>query len=125
MARGGARPGAGRPRKQEKYAAPIAAAEDRIADHLPRLIDNLLHLAHGWEQVEERYEVARDRDPQELVLVARIVRRAAPDRKANEYLIDRLMGRPTAKVEADLEASDDGVLSRFLEAVARIYGSDG
>lgn len=110
---GGARPGAGRPRKAVKYAAPIAAAEDRLADRLPRLIDDLLKLAHGgWWEEEEELQPARlveigqgevrtlaypEKDPDALVVVRRRRRRMAPDRQALIYAIDRLMGRPTTE----------------------------
>lgn len=109
---------AGRTRKAERYAAPITAAEDQIADQLPKLLANMLRLANGdyWEEEEERVPsglvttgsgefespVFPDKDPAELVVVRRKRRKAAPDRKANEYLIDRILGRPTQAVEAAL-----------------------
>lgn len=112
---GGKRDGAGRPRKAERYAAPIAAAEDRIADQLPRLIDNMLKLANGgYCEDEVEYQPAGlvttgsgefeskvfpDKPDDELIIVKRRRRRAAPDRKANEYLIDRILGRPTQRTE--------------------------
>jgi hypothetical protein len=73
MAGGGARPGAGRKPKiqREGYAEAIRAAEDGIRDRLPILIDGLVRLATG--------------DP--------------PDRQAAEYLVNRVMGRPTERVE--------------------------
>lgn len=50
---------AGRPKKAEKYAAPIAAAEERIADRLPEVLDNLFVLADGgYERVKEKWEPA-------------------------------------------------------------------
>jgi len=70
---GGARPGAGRKPRSEKFARPIAAAEKRIADHLPKLIDNMI------EQAD------------------------AGDYKANEYLINRIMGKPTERHEHDID----------------------
>ena len=39
------------------------------------------------------------RGPEELVLVERKVITAGPDFKANEYLADRILGKPTAAVE--------------------------
>lgn len=122
---GGRRAGAGRPRKAEQYAPEIAAAERRIADKLPGLVDDLLKLAHGgfWEEEEERQPSAivtvgsgefempafPDKRPDELVLVKRKRRRVAPDRAALTYLIDRILGKPTTHVEAEVEA--DGALT--------------
>lgn len=116
---GGARPGAGRKAKAEKYAAQIAAAEDQIADRLPRLIGNLLKLADGgFEVVENHYAPAGtvtvgsgeyltlvypDKLADELVLIKRVKSRAAPDRAANIDLINRILGKPTTQVEVSGE----------------------
>lgn len=57
--RGGARPGAGRPRKADKFAGPIAAAEARIAGRLDEIVENLLRLADGgYDRVVEKFEPA-------------------------------------------------------------------
>lgn len=112
---GGARPGAGRPKKSEKYGGQIAAAEDRIADQLPQLADLMLKLAKGgyWE-VEEEWQPSAivtvgsgefeqpafpDKDPTELVLVKRKRSKAAPDRSAITDALNRILGRPTQRVE--------------------------
>lgn len=122
---GGRRAGAGRPRKADQYAPEIAQAERRIADRLPRVLDDLFKVGHGdfWE-VEEEFQAAGtlttgsgefetpifpDKAPGELVLVKRKRRRAAPDRAALTYLVDRILGKPTAHVEAEVEA--DGALT--------------
>ncbi len=77
----------GRPRKAERYAGAVAAAEDRIADRLPRLIDNMIALADGiWVEKEDEQGV-------------RVIYRTPPDRAANEYLINRIMGKPTERTE--------------------------
>lgn len=56
---GGARPGAGRPPKAETYESEIGAANKKIADHLPMLVDNLLKLAAGgFEVIEDKYQPA-------------------------------------------------------------------
>jgi hypothetical protein len=121
MPSGGFRPGAGRKPRAVKYARPIAAAEKQIADRLgkrdglPGLIDNLLQLADGgYEQVTQHYEAAGsitigqgeaqqlvypDKKPDELVLVKTVRTLAAPDLKANTYLVDRILGKPTAELE--------------------------
>lgn len=87
MALGGARPGAGRPRKSDKYAGHIVAAENAIADRLPQYIDNLSRLADGIYREEE--------DEQGV----KYVYSTPPDRAANEYLINRIMGRPIDRKE--------------------------
>lgn len=107
--------GPGRPRNADKNRGAVAKAEARIRDKLPLLIDNMLHLAMGgYERVEEQYAPAGslwigqgkdatlmypDKDPDELVMVKRTVSVADKDRKANEYLIDRIMGKPVQQQE--------------------------
>lgn len=84
---GGARPGAGRKPKAEQFKRPIAQAEKRIADRLPLLINNLFLLADGVLVQEE------------LIPGQPIVYKRPPDRQANEYLINRIMGKPTDRKE--------------------------
>ena len=81
---GGARPGAGRKRKSEKYASQIEAAERIIANDLPRFIQNMILIAD------------------------------AGDRAANEYLINRVMGKPTERHEHDI----DNEIAEYLAALA-------
>lgn len=123
MPSGGARPGAGRPRKTEKYEQPVNAAEQKIVDKLPKLVDNLLKLANGgYQQVTVQFEPAGlvmvgsgenetlafpHLPPEQMVEVKRTVTRAAPDRAANQYLIDRIAGKPTAAVEIEQEHSGE------------------
>lgn len=116
---GGARAGAGRKRKLEKYQSAIEKAELSIADKLPQLKENLEYLANGgYQRVEEEYQPAGmlmrtttdkegnpyqvpmfpDKKPDELVLVKRKVTVADKDRAANIYLMDRVMGKPIQKV---------------------------
>ena len=131
---------AGRPRKADRYAAPVAQAEDRIADRLPKLVATMLRLAEGGYTIEEEeYQPAGlveigqgegrmlaypDKPADELVLVKRRRRKAAPDRKAAEYLIDRILGRPTQQVEAEVQTSTGGELREaFLAAVDQVYGA--
>lgn len=134
---GGKRAGAGRPRKAERYAPAIAAAEDAIADQLPKLLKNMVKLANGgFYEDEIEYQPAGlvttgagefercvypDKPVDELVVVKKRRRRAAPDRKANEYLIDRILGRPTQAVE--LSGEDGGPIAIRLsddERAARV-----
>jgi hypothetical protein len=84
---GGARPGAGRKRKSDKFKGQIAKAETQIADRLLDYIDNMEQLARGiWMDEEDKDGTRR------LYL-------RAPDRQANEYLINRIMGKPTERKE--------------------------
>lgn len=84
---GGARPGAGRKPKDEKFKQPIAKAEKKIADRLPWLIDQMLELATGV--IVQEFD--REGEP-------RIYQRP-PDYKAIAYLTDRIMGKPTERKE--------------------------
>jgi hypothetical protein len=119
---GGARPGAGRKRKIDKNARAVSRSEKQIRDKLPALIDNLMYLANGgYEQVEEKWayavEIVEDKGEKgskpaldvgrtpELILTERKVSYAAPDRAANIYLINRILGSPTQRQE---HAGKDG-----------------
>jgi hypothetical protein len=97
--------GRGRPRKADRFARPIAAAEKRIADWLPELIDLKMTLARGV-LVEDINPITGERD----------VYQKPPDGKAIEYLIDRIMGKPAQRQEhsgtigsyvVDLSETDD------------------
>ena len=79
--------GPGRPRKADKHAGAVERAEKQIADRLPQLVENMLALADGvW--VEEVTAAG-----------GRRVYKTPPDRQANEYLINRIMGKPTERKE--------------------------
>jgi hypothetical protein len=134
MPRGGARPGAGRKPKAQKFAAPIARAEKQISDKLPGIVANLLRLADGgYDIVEETWEPAGTvmvsgmeiYEPQEgpprsmkvsrqafpdlpadqLVLIRRVVSTTDMDRAANIYLVDRILGKPKERHEVDATGS--------------------
>ena len=79
----------GRPAKAEKYAGAISKAEGRIAKNLARYIENMEALADGIYVEEE------DKDGNRRIYLR------APDRQANEYLINRVMGKPTERQEVD------------------------
>lgn len=146
---GGRRPGAGRKRNSEKYAAQIAAFTDQVAADLGDRYRALQLLADGgFEQVTETWEPAGlitinkvietkegairvtelafpELEPTELVCIRRVRSIAAPDFKANAYLVDRILGKPTAHVEAEHEHSvGDDLVAAFGAAVAKIYGSE-
>jgi hypothetical protein len=118
---GGARPRAGRKRKATKYESAIQTAETKIIDKLPDIIENLLTLADGGQQIiteewqpaglvtltkhdedkDKFYQVQAfpDLDPLETVLVKRTVVTAGRDRAANQYLVDRVMGKATQRLQ--------------------------
>lgn len=105
---GGARPGAGRKPKDEKFKLPIAKAEKRIADRLPLLIDRALELADGVtvQEVDKDGGVAVYTKP--------------PDLKAIIYLVDRIMGKPTERQEV---SGPDGspIEAVFRNALNTVY----
>jgi hypothetical protein len=80
--------------------SPIRVAEKRIADRLPWLVDKLMELAEG---IHEEKTIGDS---------AVIVYKRAPDRQAAEYLIDRIMGKPTQPVD----------ISHQVEEIAAEYG---
>lgn len=87
MPKGGARPGAGRKPKAVVYVQPIREAEKLIKDRLPWLVDRLFELAEGV-RVES---TGISGEP--------IVYQRPPDRASCEYLMDRIMGKPTQPVD--------------------------
>lgn len=87
---GGARPGAGRKRKAEKFETQIQKAEGMIADRLPWLVDKAMELAEGV--VVEKPG-----------LTGPVVYQLPPDMGAIKYLVDRIMGKPTERREMTLE----------------------
>lgn len=99
---------AGRPAKADKFAGQIAKAEGRIAKNLVRYIENMEALADGIF-TEERTEEG-----------ARIVYQRPPDRQANQYLIDRIMGKPTERKEL---TGEDGtpLFPDFERALNKAY----
>jgi hypothetical protein len=84
---GGTRPGAGRKPNRVKFQTEIARADRRIAKNLVRYIENLEQLADGVTVQET------DKDGRAIVYTR------PPDRVANEYLINRIMGKPIEKKE--------------------------
>lgn len=87
VAHGGTRPGSGRKAKVTTYRGPVAEAEHKIKDRLPWIVDRLFELAEGV-QVEQQTPTG-----------APVVYQRRPDRAACEYLMDRIMGKPTQPVE--------------------------
>lgn len=83
----------GRPRREDIYCGQIRAAENKIADRLHELVDNLLVLAAGYWFEEVTPNGKRN------------VYRKDPDRASNEYLLNRIMGKPGESIT--LSSDDD------------------
>lgn len=112
---GGAREGAGRKPHAERYAQEIETFADLAASDIEKNYSNLRRLADGGGEVaEEEWEAAgtvtigKGKDakpafpnlpPEQLVLVRRKVTHLPPERQANEYLTNRVMGKPTEHQE--------------------------
>lgn len=88
---GGARPGAGRKKKSDKFAGQIKKAENMIADRLPWLIEKAFELAEGVT-VQKSTPVG-----------GLVIYQEAPDLGAIKYLADRIMGKPTERRELTLD----------------------
>jgi hypothetical protein len=101
---GGVRPGAGRKPKAEKYSRDIVAAEKKIRDKLPDIVEAQIGLALGV--------VVKEFNPitQEDFFYTTI-----PDRAAGQYLINRIMGAPTQKVDSKVE-----ILDPYSEEIKRL-----
>jgi len=109
---GGARPGAGRPKKTVKFERPINRAEKQVCDHLPVLVDTMLAQAKGVLLIDDDEQIRAlcdtikrhlgDNDDARA-LCERIgeIYTVRPDTKAGQYLIDRIMGKPTERKEID------------------------
>lgn len=108
MPRGGTRPGSGRKPKLIKFAGPVADAEQRIADKLPTLVDTYLKLALG--------QIVVQREDNDGVTDLYAV---APEPKALTYLIDRIMGKPTERIEADVDVNDGVTIIAELDDETR------
>lgn len=111
---GGARPGAGRKPHRLKYRFEIETFTAKAAKDIASCYENLKRLADGVPHVvEETYETvfsARAKlkgepsaldamNPLDMILVERKVTTPAPDRLANEYIINRVLGRCASQSE--------------------------
>ncbi len=109
---GGARPGAGRKRRAEKFETQIQRAEKKIADKLPMLIDKAIELSEGV--LSEEFN---------LLTMKASVYQKPPDLAAIKYLVDRIMGKPTERKE--LSGPDGGPIeAKFTDALNTIYPAD-
>lgn len=111
---GGKRAGAGRKPTRERFASKVGAAEKRIADRLPELIDHLFELSEGVT-VQETDAQGREK-----------VYTRPPDFRAASYLIDRILGKPVQAVDAELTGEGGGPISLhvtgFEQALTKAYG---
>jgi hypothetical protein len=108
---GGARPGAGRKRKAEKFETPIQKAEGMIVDKLPWLVDKAMQLADGVTV-------------QKPTLVGgTVIYKEPPDLGAIKYLIDRVMGKPTERKEISGPDGGDLIIRTVSTALDKAYGS--
>lgn len=109
MPRGGARPGAGPKPSRHKYATAINKAEKRIADRLPELVDLLFKLSKGVSVFDSKalkalFEAIQQYEPERVERIIENLKETyttVPDRAAIEYLANRIMGKPTEKIEAE------------------------
>jgi hypothetical protein len=81
----------------------VREAEKKIRDRLPQIIDNLLILADGVTVEETTLEGETT------------VYKKPPCRQTNEYLVNRILGKPTEKVESE---NSGGMTVRV------VYGTD-
>jgi hypothetical protein len=98
--RGGRRPGAGRKPKGLRLAqhlTPIQAAEGRICDKLPWLVDKLFELADGVYAEKQ------------LANGVSLVYQQVPDRRSITYLIDRVLGKAVERQESGAPGAFTGL----------------
>lgn len=86
--KGGPRTGAGRKPKADKYARDINAAEKKIRDKLPDIVDAQIALALGV--------VVKEMNP---ITLEDQYYTTLPDKAAGQYLMNRIMGSPIQKQE--------------------------
>lgn len=141
--RGGRRAGAGRKPNPITLVRPEvsalvndvlhddAALNALLASLAPRCIANLMKLANGgFERVEEKWQAVQKGPsnlagdtPTEFELVEKKVSYAEPDRRANEYLLDRVLGRPKQAVEHSGPEGGAIPVAIFDAALKKVYGS--
>jgi hypothetical protein len=121
---GGKRPGAGRKATRVRFPAQAEAVETAIAEQLAAVVAAEIKVAlGGYERVTTTYAPAGtittgsgeflslvfpDKPADELVPIKETRSIAEPNIAALEYLIDRIIGRPTQAIEVD--ADPDGTL---------------
>ena len=141
---GGARPGAGRKPRVEKFPEVFDALDRRLAEGTPDRLDSLEYLAAGGfpeEDIEEIWEPAGliysgsgetrslafpDLPAGQMVCIQRKIKRhvVAPDRQANIYLVDRFAGKPVQSTELS-GPNGAPIPLDVMDALTRVYGADG
>ena len=135
---GGARPGAGRKPKADKFKRQITRADKTIVGDLDVRVRTLTQIADGNYPIEEEVWkpaalvivdateiVETDKGavsvkiktpafpnlpPDEMVLVEKRISVAAPDLKANVYLVNRIMGSPSRQPDEEEAIAATGPL---------------
>lgn len=131
---GGSRPGSGRKSKRVRFPKESQSVDEKLAAQLDKSVRNLIKLANGGYMRKTRvmkmagtitkpaFEVVTgprggktvirkevpalpDLAYETLVCVEERLEYADPDRAANEYIVDRIMGRPTT-AEDEEETKD-------------------
>jgi hypothetical protein len=112
--RGGARPGSGRkPRPTTLVVNDFnQVARDLIGPRLPMLLEDLFVLACGVKIQDF------DRDGKVIEVYT-----TPPDRQACEYLINRLLGKPTEKNEVSGPGGHP-IPVAILAAIDKVYGAE-
>jgi hypothetical protein len=120
----------------------VNAIDAEALKALPRYLENMRKLADGgYEQVEVKWgrpprkkkadgdeapELAPEQTPDEYgnIVLGRTISYAAPDRAANQYLIDRVLGRTAASAPLPprVEPPASTVPDAFLVALEKAYG---
>lgn len=103
--------GPGRPRKADQNAGAVAAAERQIRDRLPEIVESMITLALGVTVQETQDNTT-------------VVYQKPPDRAAGQYLMDRLMGKPTERQEVSGPDGGDIRLQTFTRALDTAYAGD-
>jgi hypothetical protein len=114
--KGGKRPGAGRKPKAVKrvmHQTPIQAAEGKIVDRLPWLVDKMFELAEG---VHVEKPIADG---------VTIVYQQIPDRQAIAYLIDRVLGKPTQPIDVRRSVLELAAQEGLTEEEAALAVAEG
>lgn len=94
-------------------------------------VDDVLRGKDGQPILNERGQPLRAKVPafpdlpiDQMVLVERKVITMGPDRAANEYLLDRIMGKPTTVVEAEVSGPAGGDIPLLVRSsVDQVYGN--
>ena len=108
----------------ERVTQTFELASTIIRDDVVRAADGNPILDSRGNIVIARQPAFPNAKPDDLVLVKRVVEVADADRAANEYLINRRLGKPKQALE--LSGPDGGAIPVSIEsAIDKIYGDEG